>query len=104
AFCAIVGANPDLRPRVGNPDELKSNRMEQTLALLRHRVTDPEPGGPEAVCGAVITALNEEAVVAAALGNQGGINIAVTYEAFAVKMLGAVRQTVIFARHQRDAG
>ena len=27
----IVIANPQLRPRVGNPDELRSNRMERTL-------------------------------------------------------------------------
>jgi hypothetical protein len=57
-FLATVRANPGLRPRVGNPD------------------------------GAVITALNEEAVASAALGNKGGINIVVTYEAFGAKMLG----------------
>ena len=58
----------------------------------------------EAVDGAIITALNEEAVIGAALGNKGGINLAVSYEAFAVKMLGALRQEIIFARHQKEAG
>ncbi len=104
AFAAIVHANPQLRPRVGNPDELRSNRMGQTLDLLKHRVFVPEPGLAEAVDGAVITALNEEAVVSAALGNKGGINLVVSYEAFAVKMLGALRQEILFARHQAEAG
>jgi phosphoketolase len=54
--------------------------------------------------GAVITALNEEAVISAALGNKGGINLTVSYEAFAVKMLGALRQEIIFARHQKELG
>ncbi len=103
-FADIIRANPRLRPRVGNPDELSSNRMLKTLALLRHRVTAPEPGVAEAVDGAIITALNEEAVACAALANKGGINMIVSYEAFAVKMLGAVRQELIFARHQREAG
>ena len=104
AFAAIVQANPQLRPRVGNPDELRSNRMGQTLDLLKHRVFSPESGLAEAVDGAVITALNEEAVVSAALGNKGGINLVVSYEAFAVKMLGALRQEILFARHQAEAG
>src|SRR5690606_41584036 len=37
AFVALVQANPSLRVRVGNPDELQSNRMGRTLALLKHR-------------------------------------------------------------------
>jgi len=74
------------------------------LDLLKHRVFTPEPGLAEAVDGAVITALNEEAVVSAALGNKGGINLVVSYEAFAVKMLGALRQEILFARHQAEAG
>lgn len=104
AFVALVEQNPGLRVRVGNPDELQSNRMVRTLRLLKHRVDHPEPGGLEAVDGAVITALNEEAVIGAALGNKGGLNISVSYEAFAVKMLGALRQDILFARHQREAG
>lgn len=104
AFVDLVEANPGLRVRVGNPDELQSNRMVRTLQLLKHRVDQPEPGGLEAVDGAVITVLNEEAVVGAALGNKGGLNIAVSYEAFAVKMLGALRQDILFARHQRETG
>ena len=103
-FVEIVKANPDRRVRVGNPDELKSNHMGATLDLLRHRVNAPEPGAPEAVDGAVITALNEEAVIGAALGNKGGLNLAVSYEAFAMKMLGALRQDIIFARRQREIG
>jgi phosphoketolase len=103
-FCEFVRANPRHRFRIGNPDELASNGMARTLALLKHRVNRPEPGNPEAVDGAVITALNEEAVIGAALGNKGGLSLAVTYEAFAVKMLGAIRQDIIFARQQVEAG
>jgi len=103
-FVDFVKANPRHRFRVGNPDELKSNQMGQTLQLLKHRVNRPEDGVPESVTGAVITALNEEAVVGAALGNKGGLNLAVSYEAFAVKMLGALRQEIIFARQQTEAG
>ena len=103
-FVAAVRANPHLRPRVGNPDEMRSNRLLKTLELLRFRVTDPEPGIPEAVDGTVITALNEEAVAAAALANKGGINLIHTYEAFGTKMHGAVRQEIIFANHCAEAG
>ena len=103
-FVACAKANPGLRIRVGNPDELASNKMGGTLALLKHRVNEPEPDVPEDLHGAVITALNEEAVAAAALGNKGGLNLIVSYEAFAVKMLGLMRQEIIFARHQRQAG
>lgn len=104
AFVDLVRANPELRVRLGNPDELQSNHMVRTLELLMHRVDKPEPGELESIDGAVITALNEEAVIGAALGNKGGLNIAVSYEAFAVKMLGALRQDMLFARHQREAG
>jgi phosphoketolase len=103
-FVGLLAANPHLRTRLGNPDELKSNHMGRTLAVLKHRVNRVEAGVDEAIDGAVITALNEEAVIGAALGNKGGINLAVSYEAFAVKMLGALRQEIIFARHQKEAG
>src|SRR5262249_37002941 len=33
-FLATVRANPHLRPRVGNPDEMRSNRMQGTLDAL----------------------------------------------------------------------
>jgi phosphoketolase len=103
-FVAILDANPGLRARVGNPDELRSNKLEHTLDLLKHRVQDPEQGISESRTGGVITALNEEAVVCAAFGNKGGINLVVTYEAFATKMLGAMRQELIFARQKAEAG
>jgi phosphoketolase len=103
-FLATVEANPHLRPRVGNPDEMRSNRMLRTLDALRFRVTAPESGVPEAIEGAVITALNEEAVASAALANKGGINIIVTYEAFGAKMHGVVRQEIIFSNHCQEAG
>ena len=103
-FVDFAKANPGLRVRIGNPDELASNKMGGTLALLKHRVNEPEPGVPEDLHGAVITALNEEAVAAAALGNKGGLNLIVSYEAFAMKMLGLMRQEIIFARHQRQVG
>jgi len=103
-FLATVQANPHLRPRIGNPDEMRSNRMIQTLENLKFRVTDPEPGIPEDTHGAVITALNEEAVASAALGNKGGINFIHTYEAFGAKMYGVVRQEIIFADHCNEVG
>ena len=103
-FSAIVSVNPQLRPRVGNPDELRSNRLDATLDMLKHRVLEAELGVAESPTGGVITALNEEAVVCAALGNKGGINLVVTYEAFAPKMLGALRQEITFARQLRLAG
>jgi len=104
AFTALVKANPRLRVRVGNPDELRSNRMGQTLDLLKHRVVSAEQGLSEATAGSVVTALNEEAVVSAALANKGGLNLVVSYEAFAMKMLGALRQEILFARHLAEAG
>jgi phosphoketolase len=103
-FAATVRANPHLRPIVGNPDEMKSNRLLTTLEQLQFRVTEPEPGLPEDVHGAVVTALNEEAVASAALANKGGINLIATYEAFGIKMHGALRQEVIFAASCEEAG
>jgi phosphoketolase len=103
-FLAVVRANPHLRPRVGNPDEMRSNRMQRTLDALKFRVTDPEGSLPEAVGGVVITALNEEAVASAALANKGGLNVIVTYEAFGAKMHGVVRQEIIFADELNAAG
>ena len=103
-FVKLAQANPQLRVRIGNPDELASNKMGATLALLKHRVNVPEPGVPESTHGSVITALNEEAVAAAALANKGGLNLIVSYEAFAVKMLGLMRQEIIFARRQKELG
>lgn len=102
AFCAIAARNPTLRVRVGNPDELRSNGMGQTLTRFAHRATHPEQAATESLNGNVITALNEEAVVSAVLANKSGLNVVVSYEAFAVKMLGALRQEVIFARHQEE--
>lgn len=101
-FAELVRNNPDLRVRVGNPDEMRSNRLNRTLDLLKHRVSHPEPGMAEDIHGAVITALNEEAVACAAIGNKAGFNLVATYEAFAVKMLGAFRQELIFSRHQKE--
>src|SRR3990172_5139939 len=103
-FVAVIRANPHLRPRVGNPDEMRSNRLIETLELLKFRVTDPEPTVPESVHGAVITALNQEEIASAALANKGGINLIHTYEAFGAKMHGAVRQEIIFAHHCGEAG
>ena len=99
AFVALCRDNPRLRPRVGNPDEMRSNRMNKTLDFLKHRVTEPEKGAAESVTGGVITALNEEAVVSAALANKGGLGLTVNYEAFGTKMHGALRQEIIFADH-----
>lgn len=102
-FQELVARNPGLRPRVGNPDELASNRLTGVLSALRHRVIDPE-SPQESVHGNIITVLNEEAVVSACLANKAGLNLVASYEAFCVKMLGAVRQELIFARHQKEIG
>lgn len=102
-FVELVQNNPSLRPRVGNPDELASNRLSGVLAHLKHRVTDPE-SELESIHGDIITALNEEAVVSACIGNQSGLNLVASYEAFCVKMLGALRQRIIFARQQKEIG
>jgi len=102
-FVDLVAANPDLRARVGNPDELASNRLTEVLKTLRHRVCEPE-SDLEAVDGKIITALNEEAVVSACLANQAGLNLVASYEAFCVKMLGAVRQSLIYSRQQKEIG
>ena len=102
-FRALVTQNPNLRPRVGNPDELASNRLKGVLEELKHRVNDPESSS-ESVHGKIITVLNEEAVVSACLANKAGINLVASYEAFCVKMLGAIRQELIFARHQKTVG
>lgn len=103
-FRHTVMLNPHLRPRIGNPDEMLSNRMDDTLKYEDFRVVDKEKGARESLTGNVITALNEEAVAAAAFGNKGGINLIVTYEAFGEKMHGIARQEVIFSRHQKEAG
>lgn len=103
-FLAMVKANSHLRPRVGNPDEMLSNRMDDTLEALEFRVSDAEEGAEESTLGKVITALNEEAVAGAAFGNKGGINLIVTYEAFGSKMFGEARQEVIFSKHQKEVG
>ncbi|MBZ2169269.1 xylulose 5-phosphate 3-epimerase [Marinobacter sp. F4216] len=102
-FCALVDANPELRARVGNPDELASNRLNGVLAALKHRVLEPE-NEQESIHGKIITALNEEAVVSACLANKAGLNLVASYEAFCVKMLGAIRQELIFSRHQKEIG
>jgi phosphoketolase len=102
-FVELTDANPGLRPRVGNPDELASNRLKGVLTALKHRSIAPE-SAEEAINGDIITVLNEEAVVSACLANQGGLNLVASYEAFCVKMLGAVRQSLIFARQQKEAG
>ena len=100
----FIQANPTHRFRVGNPDEMRSNRMNLTLDTLLHRVTAPETGVAESRLGSVVTVLNEEAVISAALANKQGINLAVSYEAFAVKMLGAMRQEMIFSRRLIESG
>ena len=96
-FLEFLRTNPELRPRVGSPDEMESNRMKATLAELKFRVTAPEEGRPESLHGAVVSALNEEAIAGAATGNKGGINLIVTYEAFATKMHGLLRQEITFS-------
>ena len=70
-FVELTEANPSLRPRVGNPDELASNRLGGVLKALKHRVIEPE-SELEAIDGAVITALNEEAVVSACTPTRAG--------------------------------
>jgi phosphoketolase len=101
-FVRIVKANPKLRPRVGNPDEIRSNKMVETLEYLKFRAESPEGGNTESISGKIITVLNEEAIAGAAFGNKGGINIIVTYEAFGAKIFGEARQEIIFAQHLKE--
>ncbi len=101
-FVNILKANPHLRPRVGNPDEIRSNKMLETLEYLKFRAESPEGGNIESTSGGVITVLNEEAIAGAAFGNKGGINLIVTYEAFASKIFGQARQEVIFSQHLKE--
>ncbi|MCX8008951.1 MAG: xylulose 5-phosphate 3-epimerase [Patescibacteria group bacterium] len=101
-FVRIVKENPHLRPRVGNPDEIRSNKMLETLEYLKFRAESPEGGNIESTSGHIITVLNEEAIAGAAFGNKGGINIIVTYEAFGAKIFGEARQEVIFAQHLKE--
>ncbi len=103
-FVETVQANSHLRPRVGNPDEMRSNRLVKTLEALKFRIIEPEPGIPEDVGGSIITALNEEAIASAALANKGGINLVHSYEAFGAKMHGVVRQEITFADQLKEAG
>jgi phosphoketolase len=103
-FVQFAGINPSHRLRIGNPDEIRNNCLDNTLEMLRHRVTGPQPAVDESLNGVVITALNEEAVVSAVLANKQGINLVVCHEAFAIKMLGIMRQEVIFARHLAATG
>ncbi|HWP34034.1 MAG TPA: hypothetical protein VNM66_00410 [Thermodesulfobacteriota bacterium] len=83
---------------------MRSNRTLRTLAAPGFCVTAPEPGVPEAALGAVVTALDEAAVVCAAIGNTGVINVVGTHEALAVKMLGALRQEIVRTEHLEAAG
>lgn len=103
-FAQFAQLNQDQRFRVANPDELRSNRFNETLDYLQHRVTNPEQNVTDSITGSVISALNEEAVICAIFANKQGVNLAVSYEAFAVKMLGAMRQEVIFCRALKQAG
>lgn len=103
-FCAIINANPQLRPRVGDPGVISGTHLNKTLDLLKYRVTPPYAGTAEALEGCVITARNEESIVCAALANKAGVNLVACHEAFAVKMLGAIRQELNFARLQYENG
>ncbi len=103
-FLNIVKHNPSLRPRIGNPDELRSNKMIHSLENLEFRVVKKAKDKEESSLGKIITALNEEAIAGAAFGNKGGINIIVSYEAFASKIFGMARQEVIFSKHCKEIG
>jgi phosphoketolase len=103
-FSQLVEANPFHRIRVADPGGLRDNRLNYTLDRLQQRVTAPAEHMAESLNGSVITAGNEEAVIAAALGNKQGLNLVVCHEAGAVKMLSAMHQEVIFARQMTQSG
>ena len=103
-FVEFLTVNPGLRPRVGSPDNLRASHMGSTLDRLCRRVDLPEAGRPESVDGGVIAARNADAVCGAVLANKGGLSLIVGDEALAMKMLSGLRQEIIFARHQCDAG
>lgn len=103
-YVDCVAANPGLRARVGSLGDLRLNQMGRTLERLRYRANLPDEAQAKAVDGGVIAACRAETVSAAALGNKGGINLIVSDEAQATKMLGALRREIIVARFQREAG
>ena len=113
AYLATIAPRPPrstLAPRPRNPAGDPLSLAQERFWFIDRLTGDgaqynvPEPGVPESTHGSVITALNEEAVAAAALANKGGLNLIVSYEAFAVKMLGLIRQEIIFARRQKELG
>ena len=103
-FVRFATANPKLRFKIGNQYPPSSNHMHRTLALLKLRAGSPDADVLEAVDGAVNTDLNVETMIGAALRNKNGLNLAACEESSAVKMLGALREEIISARHQRELG
>ena len=103
-FSVLVQNNPFHRFRVADPGGLRNNRLNLTTDILKHRVTQPDETAAESLNGGIITASNEEAVVAAALANKQGVNLVVCNEAPAIKMLCPMRQEIMFSRQLRQFG
>ena len=103
-FSVLVQNNPFHRFRVADPGGLRNNRLTRTTDILKHRVTRPDETAAESLNGGIITASNEEAVVAAALANKQGVNLVICNEAPAIKMLCPMRQEIMFSRQLRESG
>lgn len=103
-FGDLATANPDLRPRVGATTELLSAfGMRQIPEQLKYRSCQPQTE-QEAMTGAIIATPGGESAVSACLGNQGGLNLVIADEADCMSMLNGIRQALIHARRQKEAG
>ncbi|MBI43121.1 xylulose 5-phosphate 3-epimerase [Marinobacter lutaoensis] len=102
-FTALTAANPGLRPRVANLEDVAGRRLPQMVAALQYRAPDPDPPR-ESPTGRIITTGHAEAALAACLANQAGLNLVLSYEAAGPRMFGLLHQALRFTRQRREAG
>lgn len=102
-FLALAAANPALRPRVAQPLPTApiAPPLEALRAALHERVCAPRTAR-ESRLGAVLGTFSPEEALAVCLANQGGLNLLVCEEAQGSALLDALRQTLRFARQQRE--
>ncbi len=98
-FVQLSAANPQLK--IANPSELGRNSVERAAAFLKLLAG---PFGPEVAKHAAIEAPSQAVEAAAMPGGVDGLIQPLCQEAFAVKMLGALRREIIFSRDQKERG
>lgn len=103
-FVECLAANPDLRAHVGSLGDLGGNQLGRTLERLCYRANLTDETRAESIDGGIIAARHAGAVSAGAFGNKGGINLIVSNEDLATKLLVGLRHEIQSARHQREAG